>query len=117
MHPPEGGFYLLVDFSPLQSNFNELGLHTDQQVCSAILDEVGVALLPGEAFGLAPESLCARLAYVDFDGPAALAALQHNPSALEAICQEHAAHMLEGIDALVTYLTQMQKNASLRKVV
>jgi aspartate aminotransferase len=39
-----------------------------------VLEETGVAFLPGEAFGREAGELTARLAYVDFDGARALVA-------------------------------------------
>ena len=39
-----------------------------------ILEDTGVAFLPGEDFGRFEEELTARLAYVDFDGKQALQA-------------------------------------------
>jgi aspartate aminotransferase len=43
-------------------------LPTSVEMCEKILEETGVALLPGMDFGHQPEELVARLAYVDFDG-------------------------------------------------
>ena len=43
------------------------------------LEEAGVAILPGAAFGRPREELTARIAYVDFDGAAALSASEMIP--------------------------------------
>ena len=48
-------------------------------LCTRLLDEVGVAMLPGVAFAQSPADLTARLAYVDFDGSRALAASENIP--------------------------------------
>ncbi len=48
------------------------GISTSVQLCNMMLDETGVALLPGSDFGQRPEELSARLSYVDFDGKKAL---------------------------------------------
>ena len=69
VHPPEGGFYLFPDFSNFQGKLNAKGIFTADQLCEQLLNETGVALLPGSAFGLKKEILAARLAYVDFDDP------------------------------------------------
>ncbi|HEX7636864.1 MAG TPA: hypothetical protein VF457_00585, partial [Burkholderiaceae bacterium] len=50
------------------------GIDSSPALCLRLAAETGVALLPGDAFGLPPGRLCARLAYVDFDGVAALQA-------------------------------------------
>lgn len=100
VHPPQGGFYLLVDFSSFADSLHQRGISTDAQLCDRLLDETGVALLPGSAFGMPAEELTARLAYVDFDGAAALAAA----AAIEALLDPFAGKMLEGIGALRSWL-------------
>lgn len=69
---PEGGFYLFPDFTPFAHRLAARGIHTSSELCTRLLDETGVALLPGEAFGRPSAELTARLAYVDFDGALAL---------------------------------------------
>lgn len=74
VHSPTGGFYLFPDFSPYTERLLRLGVNSSQSLCARLLADTGVALLPGDAFGLPPEQLCARLAYVEFDGREALKA-------------------------------------------
>lgn len=45
-------------------------------MCRRLLEDTGVAILPGGDFGCSPEELTARLAYVDFNGKAAIEALE-----------------------------------------
>lgn len=72
VHPPTGGFYLFPDFSSHAELLARAGIRSSQALCERLLADAGVALLPGEAFGMAPQQLCARLAYVEFDGREAL---------------------------------------------
>ena len=74
VHMPEGGFYLFLDFSPFVERLERAGITTSQMFCEKLLAETGVALLPGDAFGLPPNHISARLAYVEFDGQDALTA-------------------------------------------
>lgn len=74
VHAPTGGFYLLPDFSEHTDALARRGVRTASQLCTQLLADTGVALLPGDSFGLSPARLCARLAYVDFDGRQALKA-------------------------------------------
>lgn len=67
-HPCEGGFYLFPDFSNFKVQLNNNKIFTSNDLTTAIMDVTGVALLPGTAFGMKPESLTTRLAFVDFDG-------------------------------------------------
>ena len=41
--PPQGAFYFFLDFRPLKK--------TSLEICERILDEAGVGLVPGSAFG------------------------------------------------------------------
>lgn len=45
---------------------------TDVELCEQLLNDTGIAILPGSTFGRNPEDLYARLAYVDIDGVLAL---------------------------------------------
>ncbi len=69
---PDGGFYLFPDFGAHASRLALRGMRTSDEVCRGLLDDAGIALLPGSDFGRAPDELTARLAFVNFDGAAAL---------------------------------------------
>lgn len=70
---PEGGFYLFPDFEPHRARLAARGITTSAVLCERLLQETGVAMLPGVEFGRPAEELTCRLAYVDFDGGEALA--------------------------------------------
>jgi len=76
---PEGGFYLFLDFSSLAQRLATRGVTDGTILCNRLLEEAGVAILPGGAFGRSRGEMSARLAYVDFDGARALAASEHIP--------------------------------------
>ncbi len=88
---PRGAFYLFPDFTPVQHRLENRGIHTSEALCERLLEERGVALLPGSAFGRPAQELCARLAYVDFDGARALVAAEQTPvtQELEGAFLEH----------------------------
>ena len=77
--PPDGAFYLYLDFNGLGEKLHARGIHTSEELCNRILEETGVAILPASAFGRSRSELAARLAYVDFDGARALAASETHP--------------------------------------
>lgn len=54
-------------------------LDTAHQICARLLEDTGVAILPGTHFGGREDELTARLAFVDFDGAQALAAAEVLP--------------------------------------
>jgi aspartate aminotransferase len=102
VHPPKGGFYLFPDFNALRQ-----GSYTSETLCAKILADTGVALLPGNAFGMPDHHLSARLAYVDFDGAAAMAASEgiglSNPLP-DHFMQDYAPNMIRGMTALRDWL-------------
>ncbi len=74
--PFDGGFYAFPDFSPLGARLAARGITTSVQLCTRLLEETGVAILPGSCFGRPATELTARLAYVDFDGTKTLIAAE-----------------------------------------
>ncbi|MDQ2069663.1 pyridoxal phosphate-dependent aminotransferase [Natronospira bacteriovora] len=104
---PAGGFYLFPDFSPFRQALAAKGIEDSETLCQRLLDESGVALLPGAAFGRPVEELTTRLAYVDFDGDRALASLaegQPGEDQAEGFLREHCERMLESMDAIENWL-------------
>ena len=61
INKPQGGFYLMPEF--LIEKFS-----TAEEMCDNILEETGVALLPGSDFGFSKERMIARLSFTDFNG-------------------------------------------------
>ncbi|MBD3332009.1 aminotransferase class I/II-fold pyridoxal phosphate-dependent enzyme, partial [candidate division GN15 bacterium] len=76
VHPPVGGFYLFLDFESHREMLVDRGIVDSSSLCERLLEDTGVAILPGAAFSRPREELTARMAFVDFDGSAALAASQ-----------------------------------------
>ena len=72
---PVGGFYLFPDFRRFREALRSGGVRTSGELSARLLQDTGVATIPGESFGRPPEELTLRMAYVDFDGGAALAAV------------------------------------------
>ena len=91
---PVGGFYLMPDFSAYQSHLNQRGIYTSSELCTTLLEETGVALLPLSDFGMPSDFLGARLSYVDFDGGLALQKIAEDPS---ANAEELAPKVVQGI--------------------
>ncbi len=77
---PVGGFYHFVNFERFRKKLEPKGIHTSTDLCNVLLEETGIAILPGEVFGRPPEELSARLAYVDFDGARALGGSIQTPN-------------------------------------
>ena len=105
---PEGGFYLFPDFSPMADRLASHGITTSQQLAERLLADTGVAVLPGVDFGRPPSELAARLAYVDFDGGAALAAAEGVAGALdEEFLRTRCGRTVEAVERLCAWIQEL----------
>lgn len=77
---PRGAFYLFPDFSAQAAKLAERGITTSGELCERLLEDTGVAILPGSNFGRPDQELTARVAFVDFDGARAQAEAQRVPA-------------------------------------
>jgi len=101
---PEGGFYLFPDFSAHSEALQARGVKTSRDLCKQLLDEAGVACLPGTDFGRPATELTVRMAYVDFDGAAALAAVDAHTPVDQVFLQAHCPHLLEAMGRVAAWL-------------
>jgi aspartate aminotransferase len=101
-----GGFYLFPDLSNCpgvdvaRTRFAAAtGLGEDEMTSSwlakDILRHTGVAFLPGSAFGRLPEEMTFRMAFVDFDGGAAMKAISEEGE-FSAIATRWVSHADDG---------------------
>jgi aspartate aminotransferase len=100
---PEGGFYVLPDFSGCAGIVSR-GIQTSAELAERALQETGVAFLPGSQFGRPPRELTARLAYVNFDGGGALAAASQRAGELDDdFLRAHCPGVVDGIGLLADW--------------
>lgn len=106
---PQGGFYLFPDFSHFKERLSDRGIENSREMCQRLLEDTGVAILPGSDFGRDPEELTARLAYVDFDGETALNSLISLPEKtpldrdfLKINCEK----VLDGVERICDWLSK-----------
>ncbi|MFZ6177371.1 pyridoxal phosphate-dependent aminotransferase [Nannocystis pusilla] len=100
---PRGGFYLFPEFHGRAEALRRRGITSGEALCERLLEETGVAILPGSDFGRPAGDLTARLAYVDFDGAAALAA--HTGQAIdEAWLRRYMPRVLTAIERIVAFV-------------
>ncbi|XBQ15451.1 MAG: aminotransferase class I/II-fold pyridoxal phosphate-dependent enzyme [Oceanicaulis sp.] len=103
VNPIKGGFYAFPNFDPMAAKFAARGIETSAELCTRLLEETGVATLPGSAFGRPPHELSLRLAFVDFDGEAALSGLHQSQPLDEAFLRRHCPRVIEGIEAMARW--------------
>lgn len=103
----KGGFYLFPGFSGIKEPLASAGIHDSTTLCSRLLNDTGVAILPGSAFLRDEQEMFVRLALVDFDGKAAIDAAQSktvNRSFVEKYCP----NVIEAVDGMVSWMKQFR---------
>jgi aspartate aminotransferase len=93
INKPQGGFYLMPEF--LNKKFI-----SSSEMCNQILNDTGVALLPGSDFGFDKTRLLARLSFTDFDGQKLMEQIEGNKIIDDKIINEFAPKIAEGVDKL-----------------
>ena len=73
---------------------------SSSEMCSAILKETGVALLPGSDFGFKPNMMLTRLSYTDFNGIEFLKNTSNCNSINDEIIEKYAPNVVEGVKRL-----------------
>jgi aspartate aminotransferase len=114
---PTGGFYLYIDFTPLAKILvDRRGISTSYDLATDLLCRAGIAILPGNAFGAPTHVMSARLAYVDFNGAAAMTAstaIGLDTELTEDFLEEHTPKLVAGCDAIVNYCTDLVQEVPL----
>ena len=93
INPPQGAFYLMPEF--LNTNFKN-----SEELCEAILNETGVAMLPASEFGFSPKKMMTRLSYIDFNGYEFLKAPINGKMLENKIIEKYAPNIVEGVEKL-----------------
>jgi aspartate aminotransferase len=93
INKPQGGFYLMPEF--LNKKFN-----SSSAMCDSILNDTGVALLPGSDFGFEQTKMLARLSFTDFDGQEFMNKIEDNQKIDKDHIAKFAPKIIEGVDKL-----------------
>ena len=99
INPPQGAFYLMPEFQNKK-------FKSSSQLCEAILNDTGVAMLPGSDFGFKPKKMLTRLSYTDFDGVEFFKNVSDYKSINEEMVKKYAPNVVEG----TTKLSNWAKN-------
>ncbi len=99
INPPQGAFYLMPEFKNKK-------FKTSSELCDVILNETGVAMLPGSDFGFSPKKMLTRLSYTDFDGVEFYKNVSDHKSVSEELVKMYAPNVVEG----TTKLSNWAKN-------
>jgi aspartate aminotransferase len=107
---PDGAFYVFADFSNYSEVLAERGIYNGHQLCDKLVEDTGVAILPGSAFGMQSDDLVARIAYVDFDGTKIISSTEKLKSQFEIdkeFIYKYCGNTLEAIDLICGWLKNL----------
>ena len=93
INPPQGAFYLMPEF--LNRKYK-----TSSKLCEAILEEAGVAMLPGSDFGFKSNKMLTRLSYTDFDGTKFLKNVTDDKIINDDFIEKFAPNVVSGVKKL-----------------
>jgi aspartate aminotransferase len=104
---PQGAFYIFPDFGYYREILQQQGITTSKELCSRLLEDTGVAMLPGSDFGREPGELSSRIAYVDFDGREVLDAsdvLFNDEANHDYFIEKHCPKLVKAIERIGNWL-------------
>ena len=107
---PDGAFYLFLNFNNYSDKLKAKNINTGLELTTSLLENTGVALLPGSVFGRPEEEFTARLSYVDFDGTRALAAaetIRPEESLQDNFLNTYCGHQMEGIKSIIDWVKSL----------
>jgi hypothetical protein len=90
-----------------------IGIFTSEDLCTTLLEQEGIALLPGSDFGRKQEELTARLSFVDFDGEKALHFISEQPAFNDKWMIEIAPRIVKAMEVLKRWISSL--NTTLNK--
>ena len=93
INPPQGAFYLMPEFKNKKYK-------SSSELCDTILNETGVAMLPGSDFGFRPKKMLTRLSYTDFDGDEFFKNVTNYNSIDDEMVKRYAPNVVEGVSKL-----------------
>ena len=94
---PHGGFYLMPEFLDMK-------FKSSQEMCSSLLTDTGVVLLPGSDFGFSKDKLIARLSFTDFDGKEFMDNLPEEQDLDNSLVDKFAPKIVEGTKRLKAWV-------------
>jgi len=113
---PEATFYLLADLNFYSSDFDVNKIHTSQKFSeSIIVHPYHTALVGGDSLVLERNDFSARIAFVDYDGSAAMKNYILNPPKTQSdrieFVKNNAPRIIAGVNMLKRYVEDLKNNS------
>ncbi|MGB2327905.1 MAG: pyridoxal phosphate-dependent aminotransferase [Flavobacteriaceae bacterium] len=100
---PQGSFYMMIGFNNFKENLKSLKIDSSTKLSHHLLDNYGIALLPGTDFGFKSNELFFRMAFVDFDGEKVMKAYYTEKNINENFIKEHCKRIYNGVQQLIAF--------------
>ena len=84
--------------------FLDMKYKNSQEMCSKLLTDTGVVLLPGSDFGFSKEKLIARLSFTDFDGKNFIDNFSEETNIENGLIEKFAPKIVEGTKRLKAWV-------------
>lgn len=104
---PQGSFYLMIGFENFKTLLKPLKLDTSTKLSHHLLDNYGVALLPGSDFGFKSNELFFRMAFVDFNGEKVMKAFEKVKDIDELFIKENCISIYKGVQQLIKFTKEI----------
>lgn len=107
---PHGAFYMFPNFDIYREKLVDKGITDSVGLCERILEDTGIAMLPGKDFAPEGNELTARIAYVDFDGKEILAAAmrtEFNHGLPDSFVTDHCPKLVKAFDRLGSWFDKL----------
>ena len=100
INQPQGAFYMMPEF--LNNKYK-----SSSELCEAILNETGVAMLPASDFGFKPNRMLTRLSYTDFDGNKFFNNVCEKTKVDNELIEKYAPNVVEGVKKLTNWAKKL----------
>ena len=103
----QGAFYMAIGFNHFKTQISKLGIHTNVDLATYVLENYKVAMLPGVDFGFEKEELFFRIAFVDFDGQKVMKSYQEAKEIDIDFIKRHTPNIFGGVEKIKKFITDI----------
>ena len=103
----KGGFYVFPDFTEYKERLSSVGVSNSVQLAKKLLNDTGVAGLPGAHFGFSKDILNMRFSYVNFCGNKVMDSLAAGRSVTSRFINEHCHKTVSAFKKIATWVNDL----------
>lgn len=106
-HKPMGGWYIFVEFIPIESYLQSSHIYNSEQLRDRLLEDINVSTTPGTNFLQMTGDISLRICLVDFDGQEALDNCPLDKEITEKWIQYYCPRVIDGICRLNNWINNI----------